>query len=453
MNKGLFTSEAKVGLFVAFIIIILIYSTVRVSQTSLSSFSSYSVFLEIDSASGIAKKTPVQIAGIEVGEVESIKLLGHNRARIELSINDDVKLDQNVKALVKSVGFLGDTYIELYQPGSFNHELKDGAIIKDVFSYGDINSLTGQLTSISEDVKAITSTLKVMMAGEDSSFANSLRNVEQITGTLSRVSVKNEENMGAIIENLRALSENLNAMVAQNGSARGTADNMYSITDKINRGEGTIGRLINDESTIDKINESVDNINDMLGSANKMKVDIGYHTEYLGNSEEFKHYVSLALRPKPDKAFLFEFVDDPAPDTKVTQTTRTITSNGTTTVVNEEVETTDSDKFVFSAQLAKSFYDFTFRGGIIESSGGVGVDFNRGSIGLGFSAFDFETKRGERPHLKAWGKVNLTQSFFVLGGYDDFINTKEGRDWFMGAGITIQDDDIKSLFGLMSLKK
>jgi phospholipid/cholesterol/gamma-HCH transport system substrate-binding protein len=451
MDKGKFSSEVKVGLFVLVAIVLLVFATLKISQISFSNLGSYPIYLELQSANGISKKTPVQIAGIRVGEVTEVSLLDSNRAKVKISIRGDVKLSDDVIAFVKSVGFLGDTYIELYQPNGVVKSLKEGGVVKDVRNHGDFSSLTGQISSIANDVKAITTTMKELMAGQDSSLAKSIKNVEKITDTLANVSVNNEQNLHAIIENLRALSENLNRMAADNGSINRSMDNMASITDRINRGEGTIGRLVNDEDTVDKLNDSIDNLNDLLGSANKLKINLDYHAEYLGNSEEFKNYVTLTLKPKPDKAFLFSFIDDPSPDTSVTEKTTKITSNGVTTEVTEEVETTDKDKFLFSAQLAKSFHDFRLRAGVIESSGGFGVDYFKGPFGLELSAFDFETKRGERPHLKALGRVNLTHSFYLLGGYDDIINTKEGRDWFLGAGISLEDDDIKSLFGLMNL--
>lgn len=447
------TPQMKVGLFVLIVLIVLAYATVRISQTSLSPGGTYSVYLQIESATGITKKTPVEIAGIQVGYVSDINLIDNNQARLTLEINKSVKLSRNVEARIKAVGLLGDTYIELYQPGKIDEVLPRKATIQSVVTYGDFSSVTNELASVARDVKAITATMKGLMAGEDSSFARSLKNIEAITDALKNVSTKNEGNLNAIISNLRAISENLNMVVARNISHVDAAlENVEVITEKVRSGEGTIGRLINDDETVEKLNESIDNLNELLGGANKLQVDVGYHTEYLGETEEFKHYVSLALKPKPDKFFLLEFVDDPAPDSRFTIKETQVTSGGVTTNVREEIETTEEDKFLFSAQLAKKYYGFTFRGGLIESSGGVGVDYDYGPFGAKFSAFDLETKRGERPHLKAMGTINVTRSIYLLGGMDDFISKQQDPDWFFGAGIQISDEDIKSLMGLLSVK-
>lgn len=445
--------QFKTGLFAAVILLILAYATLKVSQGNFLPGGTYSLYLLVDSATGISKKTPVEVAGISVGTVEKIELTEDNKARVEMRIKKGVVVTRDVQARIKTTGFLGDTYIELYQPTPFGPPLFKGETITSSSNYGDISSLTGQMTDIAADIKAITGTMRSLMSGEDSSFAKSLRNIEKITESLKNVSVQNEDDLSIIIQNLRALSSNLNTLVARNSpNVDATLDNISVITEKIKKGEGTIGRLINDDETVEKLNESIDNLNELLGGASKWQMDLGYHTEYLAETEDFKHYISLAVKPKPDKYFLFEVVKDPAPDSTFKTTETTITSGGASTTVTEEEEVVETDKFRFSVQLAKKYYGLTLRGGLIESSGGVGLDYDYGPVGVKFSAFDFETKRGEKPHLKAMGQVNLTKNFYLLGGLDDFISNQQDPDWFMGAGLTMTEDDMSSIFGLMKIK-
>lgn len=451
MNRKL-SPQMKVGLFVAFVLLLLAYSTLRISQQSLLPGSTYNIYIVLESASGISLKTPVQIAGVRVGNVSGVGLIENNKARIELEIHKSVQVSENVQARVKSMGFLGDTYIELYQPGAFTTALEDGAVIRSVDNMGDFSSLTNQLSSIAMDVKAITSTMRQMMAGQESPFARSLGNIEEITDAIKSVSVQNEEKLHAIISNFQAISENLNLLIARNFSnINNSMENVDAITGKIRRGEGTLGRLVNDDTTVEKLNESLDSINNLLGSTNRMEVEVGYHAEYLGHTDDFKNYVHLALKPKPDKYFLFEFVDDPAPDTKRTQKITRVTSGGRTTEVVEDIETDERDRFLFSAQFAKKFHDFVLRAGIIESSGGAGIDYTKGPFGLQFSAFDFESDEDERPHLKAMGTLNVTKNLYLLGGVDDFISKEQDPDWFLGAGFKMSDDDVKSLVNLLKV--
>ena len=313
---------------------------------------------------------------------------------------------------------------------------------------GDVNALLTQFSSIAEDVKAVSSSLKDMVVGDKNSPVwNIVNNLEKFTATLA----KNQENFDKISDNLAELTEALRGTVVKSReNVEESLERIASITKKVDEGKGTIGKLINDDETVNKLNEAVDNLNNALGGLKQLETEIGYHTEYLGKTEDFKHYVNFTLRPKPDKAFMFDFVGDPQPSpSRVTRDT-TITTGGTTTTVTTETSTIEHNKFRFSAQLAKQFYDVTVRGGIIESRGGVGLDYTKGPFGAQFSAFDFDTNNGQRPHLKASGTVNLTNNFYLIGGADDMINRQQDTDWFVGAGIRLVDEDVKSLLSIGS---
>jgi phospholipid/cholesterol/gamma-HCH transport system substrate-binding protein len=163
-----------------------------------------------------------------------------------------------------------------------------------------------------------------------------------------------------------------------------------------------------------------------------------------------KNYFSIALKPRPDKYFLLEFVSDPHPSPTFSTTTTNVTAGGVTTSVLTEREEVKNSRLLISAQFAKKFYDFTIHGGLIESTGGVGLDYNKGPFSLQFSAFDFTNTAGnQNPHLKVMGTMNLTKGFYLLGGVDDFISKQHGPDWFFGAGLRFLDEDIKSLVGAL----
>src|SRR3990167_6989379 len=127
------TPQAKVGLFVALVLIVLAFATVRVTQHSLFPGSTYNLYMFVDSANGISRKTPVNVAGIQVGVVSKIALVD-NRAQLELEIDKKYKISRNAVAKIKSVGFLGDTYVELFQPGPLLEALNDGDTIPESVS-------------------------------------------------------------------------------------------------------------------------------------------------------------------------------------------------------------------------------------------------------------------------------------------------------------------------------
>lgn len=442
------SSEFKVGLFAAMALAIIVWATLRVSDKGLFGGGDYNVNVVLDSAEGLTLKTPVEVAGIQVGYIEKLDLQDGRRARADLRIDNRVTLGADAVAQVRTKGFLGETYVELKPGDPALGTISEGGQIKATNPYVDL----GQIAS---DVKEITDSLKKMVADETGPVNRVLKNMEVFTKKLSEITVQNQESVNAIVANLRNFSSDLQEVMSdRKESLKDTMARLNSITRKVDEGRGTVGRLINDEEIADNINEAARGVSEAVGGINRFQFEVGYHVEYLGNTGDFKNYVGVALKPRPDKYFLLEFVVDPNPSPVQKVTTTDITTGGSTTTVTTDERVVDKDKILISAQLAKEFHNFTFRGGVIESRGGVGVDYNYGPLGVQFSAFDFRTDNNQRPHLKAMGTLNVTPNFFILSGLDDFLSKEPDHpDWFIGAGLKFVDNDLKSLLGAASLKR
>lgn len=445
------TKEIKVGVFIILCLVVLAWATFNVRDLMFFERAGYETKVRFSSAQGIRPKTPVEVAGIEVGYVKGIRLLNSKIAEITLYIHKDVSLPEDSRVYVKTRGFLGETYLEIV-PGVAGDPVRPGEVLAEGPSPGDLSTLTGQMSAIAVDMKAITAALRQNVEGDESRFNRTLANIETITANLAAFTENNATHFDEIASNLAVLTQDLKSMVEQNRvNIDDTLGRIANVTQKIDEGRGTLGKLVNDDATVEKLNDSLDSLNDTLGGISKLKTEIGYRTEYLAQAGDLKHYVNLAIKPRPDKYFLVALVSDPSPAPNESTEVRTVTSGGTTSTVTTNTQTTDLSKFRFSAEIAKKFYDFTVRGGVIESSGGVGVNYDHGPIGLAIDAFDFQNSDNDSPHLKLWGKLNLTKNLYLSSGVDDLISETGQRDWFAGAGIQFVDEDIKSLLGAMKL--
>ncbi len=448
--KKRFSTEAKVGVFVILAVGLLVYLTLDVSKLGWTPGGTYKIYTLMDSAQGVTTKTPVQVAGIPVGLVGNITLTPERKAKVEIILRRDVHLGDDVQAEVRTRGVLGDTYIELFPGNPYAPEIEPGGVVTRVKQPADYQELIRDLSTLTADMKEITSAMKTYTVSEHSYTAEILKNMQVLTANLAGFTTNNASNMDAVVTNLRALTDELRRF-----SQTSTPDvevalkRIAEISDKVNNGKGTVGKLLNDPSTAEKTNDLLDNINGLTEGIRRIETEINYHMEYLGSTKDVKNYIGLRFQPRPDKFFLFEVVHDPDPSpTKKTEITQVTTAGGATTTVT--TETQNFHKVRFSAELGKKLYDFTLRGGLIESTGGFGIDYNKGPFGVQFSAYDFGA---DRPHLKLLGQLNLTRSIYFVTGLDDFINRQHGLDWFLGAGVRFTDEDINSLLGTASLAK
>ncbi len=441
------TLEMKVGLFAAAAILVIAVFTFSVSDRHFSSGGSYKIHVVIDSAEGLSRKTPVEVAGIRVGAVDDLYLTKDGKAHATLKIERVVQLGLDAKAQVRTKGFLGETYVDLIPGNTVSGLIHEGGEVKATNPYVDL----GQIAA---DVKEVTTSIKKMMADDgEGPVSRILKNMETFTQKLSEISVANQESVNQIVANLKDFSASLNdVMQDRRQGLKDTMERLDRMTRNVEEGKGTVGRLLRDDDIAENINEAAKGLKETVGGVNRFQIEMGYHLEYLAGTRNFKNYVELAFKPRPDKFFLVEFVLDrfPAPIETVTDTT--ITSGGTTTTVRRQDDVQERDKFLISVELAKTFYNFTVRGGIIESSGGLGLDYVIGPLAFQFSAFSLRTDSGQRPHVKAWGTVNLTPNFYLVSGADDFISKQQKLDWFVGAGLKFVDNDLKSLLGAAKLR-
>ena len=133
--------EVGVGIFVLIGIVCVGYLTLRLGELELLKGDYYHLNARFRSVSGLKVGAQVEIAGVQVGQVDGIALDGEDmNARVSLKIKNDVKLGDDVIASVKTAGLIGDKYIKL-SPGGSADLLKPGDLITDTESALDIEEL------------------------------------------------------------------------------------------------------------------------------------------------------------------------------------------------------------------------------------------------------------------------------------------------------------------------
>jgi len=463
----------------------------KIGQLAFQQNAGYDIQVQFISASGLKEDVPVEIAGVEIGRVREISLDG-NKALVTLTIRQDVKLTRDVTAAIRTKGILGDKYIELIPGSPSAPPVQAGEKIVRTKAATDMDTLINTLGEVADDIKLITTAFTHVVGGDEgeasirvimdnlkelvitlndtvrknqADITKTVRNFSDFSGKLKDISDENTDDVHTIVANIRQASENIQTLIADlnqitstintgQGSIgklihkNETVDNLNTalvslnhITEKINQGEGTLGKLVNDEETVDNLNATLSGLNDFMSKEKRFKTFLNYRGEYLFDSQDAKSYLSLRIQPREDKYYLLQVVDDPRGDTDITDITGT--RNGTP--FSEHIEETDKDELKFSAQIAKRYYDIAFRGGLFESTGGVGIDYYlfNDRLTFSFEAFDFDSEKNA--HLKFKADFTPFQHIYLTAGFDDFISDEGDESLFIGAGIDFSDEDIKTL--------
>lgn len=139
MNRSLV--EIGVGVFVLIGIICVGYLTIRLGKMELFGGDHYSVSAQFQSISGLNTGASVEVAGVQIGKVESISLDKEEMvAVVKMKIQNGVVLTDDVIASIKTAGLIGDKYIKL-TPGGSDEILKSGDTIIETESAVDLEEL------------------------------------------------------------------------------------------------------------------------------------------------------------------------------------------------------------------------------------------------------------------------------------------------------------------------
>jgi phospholipid/cholesterol/gamma-HCH transport system substrate-binding protein len=452
MKSILQMPEFKVGLLVLTVAALIAVMSMRVSEDPTVGGAKKYWFLS-PNASGLVKKSAVKMAGIPIGVIKDIRL-SQGIARIDIVVRNEVDLRQSARAEIKANGILGDKYVEISPGSPEDPPLADGEQILNVNDKASMDGLLSQIADIGTSLKMVAVTLKESVQDQGSEkhiLGRIVKNIENLTGDLANITHDNKERVSEILAQINSVTKNLDSVLnnSDTGFKKNWAridrvlQNVEEVTAKINQGQGTIGKLINDEKTVEEINTAVEGINNMLDASSKLQTSVDFHTEYLGSQESWKSYIGLKLQPGLDRYYMIQVVDDPS---GVSERTNTVSNSTPGSRLEVDETKTYRNKMKLTLLFAKNFYNFTVRGGMIENSGGLGVDyfFHRNRFRFTTEAFEFSNL-----NLRTSLTYNIYKGIYVTGGMTDILNASSRYSNYVGAGLFLTNDDMKFLMTKM----
>src|SRR5690606_2661913 len=141
MNR--FTTAAKVGVF-AVVTVVAGYYIYQFINKGIGSEDGYVVYALFNDASGLAKHSQVRVAGMPVGNIESIKLEG-KKARVGIRVDEDVPLYDDASVAKVASSLLGEYYLSIAPGTEGKSRLEDGDQIKIVIGATSTDDLMREI--------------------------------------------------------------------------------------------------------------------------------------------------------------------------------------------------------------------------------------------------------------------------------------------------------------------
>ncbi|MEA2030230.1 MAG: MlaD family protein [candidate division Zixibacteria bacterium] len=296
----------KVGIILSFAVFLMFWASL--SGGGISIFESKEEFTSyFRNVNGLVPGAPVRMAGVEVGNVRSVRFVNIDsleKVEIICKIKEDVwqMMTENTVVQMGTIGFLGDKYIEII-PGAIGAPVlpkecivpvRDADNIKAAFKSG--KEAIGEARSV---VNNIDSLLGRINGGQ---------------GTLGQLAVNDElySSMTILLSRLTKLTADLQKNQERIvSSIEKTSNSVENLTEQVNTSKGTIGKLIKDPKLYDnltivsqRLDSIVYKINTAEGSLGLMVSDTGLYVEMTNLMTRVGNLVT-DIENNPDKYFKF----------------------------------------------------------------------------------------------------------------------------------------------------
>ena len=503
----------KVGIL-TMMVIVGSYSTWKTIGGTAAGDDNYKLWAKFKDASGLPPGSKVVVAGLPVGEISGRSIEGRY-ARVTMRVRDDIEVWSNAIVHKKAASLLGNMYIEI-DPGTpysvdvtgkrvdnvrLNPEEQISKVVEATTpdelmrrieqSMPNIDTVLLSVRDLSEDMRRVVngplastaSRIDQLVQNEAQTVARILERtdrtiarIEAITKDIRGVTSTADAKVKVILDDLEeATGEAKELVVSARREVEETGTKVRekldlvddvlghssSIAKKIDDDEGTLGRLVNDSTIADNIEEITDDAKGFVGTLFGMQTYVGLRSEYMMRGGGIRSYVNVEIHTRPDKYYLVELEKGPRGDYPEV----TLTSNPDGSFRRDVLI---EDKLRFTFQFAKRISWATFRYGLKESSGGVGFDADWLDNRLKLSIDLFDATFDNYPRLKIAAAYEIFKYVYILGGIDEALNQSEyldiddaglgddfepvqfdelhyGRDYFLGAQLRFNDKDLSAL--------
>ena len=309
-----------IGLIISSSIIVFIFGLLYLQDISLNK-ASLRFTVMFNNVQGLNDGDNVSMLGKRIGKVSTTKIMG-NRIAVGISINQNfsfnIPIDSRIE--VKSDGLMGSKFVSIEPGGNLKKNISDGDVVEGTREV-DFTEITPGIMPITQDLAVFTRRLRAVLGEEQkddirmtlsnvNSLSNELDSILKdlhsfITGDEDRKNI-NEffENLNSASKNIDALSENMNDISSNNkkdisiilnnisdGSKAfsESANRMNNILDRVENGEGSIGKLVNNNDLVDNMNGFIDDLRLLL-------------EDFSENTEEYlKKYIRANKKVKKEK--------------------------------------------------------------------------------------------------------------------------------------------------------
>ncbi len=464
-KKMTISRDAQVGILFFVVLVSLFILTVFIGDISFFK-EHYAIMVEFDEVVGLQEGDKVLLSGVQVGKVETLQFQegGAVLARLKIAQGPH-RIFANSPVWIASTTPLGGKHIEI---GRAPVGLEGPELPRD----GTGRLKGGEPRDIGREIE--TAARKVgEIAGEGKDV---LKKVSEGEGTIG--ALINDKTMAAdvkeTVRNIKEAAEKINAgdgVVGELLNNQETAQdlkeaihNIKEITRKINEGEGALGKLVSDKKLGEKTESLIDSGNEAMRSIKRtfsIRTFLGIDSRAVPENEVLYSKIYLRLEPDPDKYYhVGAAIIDIDRDSPLTTPSRLAKISSD----DEEIE------FKVEILLGWRFFDrqLSFGAGLLEGQPGATLMIapktlaNPGTMieqtwfsletRAPFETSDIDEQIGDAPlmtRVEIGTNLRFSERMPIVKIHVGTENILDDTVFMFGAGLELEDKDLKNLVGVL----
>tara|TARA_B100001175_G_scaffold124624_1_gene106145 strand:+ start:219 stop:1133 length:915 start_codon:yes stop_codon:yes gene_type:complete len=261
------------------------FSYLKSNDIFVSDRTFYAVYSDVE---GVVNGTPVTVNGLPVGNIQNISFFEGNSLLVKFRVENDIEFSINSIAQIYETGLIGGKALAIIPSKDKSRAAVSNDTLKSAIAPGLTDLVNKKITNLQDKIESMVMSAdsvlyKINRVFDDSTRSNLRKSVSDFNLTIGELKEtssmiktivqSNKSSVDVTISNVSKISNDLSKISSSlnNGSLDSTlanfkksSEDLSIILKDMNRGEGTISKLITNDSLFNNLNNASKSIDLLL---------------------------------------------------------------------------------------------------------------------------------------------------------------------------------------------